>query len=285
MTYDGRETSQDSGEPIELFRFVYGGTVYTYTSADVEQVRLGETYTPEPIQRTQLELDGESLKGAIEITIPRTNPIAVPFVAYAPEPPITVTVIQQHRGESQELVGDWEVGQATFEGATVRLSCVPSDAGLRRRIPRNTYQGQCNWALYSAQCGINKDLFKVAATVTVISGLTIQASAFATKPDGWFNNGWVQRANGQRRWVVKHVGAVLTLLSPFVALAVNESVDAYAGCERTEADCATKFSNLVNFLGFPRVPTRNPFGSALTQGTGTGIGAVWDERGWGVPRP
>lgn len=274
MTYDARETSQDGGEPIELFRFVHGGLVYTYTSADVEQVRDGETYTPEPMHRSQLELDGESLKGAIEITVPRTNPVAAPFVAYAPEPPITVTVIQQHRSESEELVGTWEIGQATFDGAVVRFTCVPADAVFRRRIPRNTYQGQCNWALYSPQCGINKDLFKTTGTVTVVAGLTIQASAFAAQPDGWFNNGWVQRATGERRWIVKHLGAVLTLLSPFVGLAVNEVVDAYAGCERTEVACDTKFGNLVNHLGFPRIPTRNPFGSGINQGTGTGLNAL-----------
>jgi uncharacterized phage protein (TIGR02218 family) len=274
MTYAARETSQALGEPIELFRFIYGSTVYTYTSADVEQSRSGETYTPAPIHRGQLELDGESLKGAIEISVPRDNPIAAPFVAYAPEPAITVTVISRHRSEAQEVVGTWEIGHARFEGAECHLTCVPTDANLRRRIPRNTFQAQCNWALYSPQCGVNKDLFKVLATVTVISGETITGSAFSSQPDGWFNNGWVERANGERRWIVKHVGTVLTLVAPFATLLVNEQVTAFAGCERTEAVCASKFANLDNHFGFARVPTRNPFGSALGSGTGSGLAAL-----------
>src|SRR4051812_43912166 len=88
MTYDARETSLDSGEPIELFKFVAGGQTFTYTSCDQEQVLASETYTPAAIHRSAVELDGETTKGAIEVSVPRTNPLAAFFIGYAPEPAI-----------------------------------------------------------------------------------------------------------------------------------------------------------------------------------------------------
>lgn len=260
MSYDAQETSQRAGAPLELYRFAYGDNRYFYTSADEEQTYLGDLYTPEVLTRTEISQSGESEQGSVEVTIPRTNPVAQLFISYPPEPPLGVTVYRKHRSDPEVVTFfAGTVSSVVFTGAVAKLTCLPLFESLRRRVPRNTYQVQCNWALYSAQCGVVSANFRVTAQVTVISGDTIQATAFSAQPDGWFNNGWVERANGERRWIVNHVGATLTLMSPFVGLAVNEEVFAFAGCDRTEAVCKTKFNNIANHLGFARVPTKNPF--------------------------
>lgn len=263
MSYETVETSRDSGAPVEMFKFVVGGQSFLYTSSDVAQSASGESYTPEPIHRSRVELDGESLKGAIEITLTRTNPVGAFFIGYLPEPTMTLLVISRHRSDAGEVRSTWEVSSARFKGSEVVLTCIPSDAYFHRQVPRNGFDGPCVWATYTGQCGLNRDLFKVIATVTVVSGDTIQGSAFSSKPDGWFTGGYVERATGERRWVIAHVGATLTLASPFLGLAVNEVVSGFAGDDHTEATCATKFSNLDNHLGWARIPTRNPFDKGL----------------------
>lgn len=266
MTYDAKEKSQTGGAPVELYKLTVGAVAFYYTSADTNVTYLGNLYTKVTIQRGDFDQTGaEKERGALEVRLPRTNPVVTYFTGYLPEPPMGITVFRNHRGDSEfkaRFTGT--VASCRVEGAEAVLTCLPLDEAFRDEIPRDTYGPQCQLALYSARCTVGRASFKVTGLVTVIAGLTIQSSAFAAKPDGWFNNGYAQRASGERRWIVNHVGATLTLLSPFIGLAVNESLDAYAGCDRTEAVCASKFSNLDNHFGFARVPTKNPYNVGLT---------------------
>lgn len=260
MSFDALETSQRGGVPVELYRFDWGQTRYCYTSADEDITYLGDLYTSEAVLRSSARQSGELEQGGIEIELPHTNPVVAPFLSYSPEPPIAVTVFAKHRTDPEAItVFLGSLASVTVRGAVATLQCLPLYEVLRRTVPRNTYQAQCNWALYSAQCGVLAGNHRLTAKITAINAEEIQATAFSSKPSGWFDNGWVERATGERRWIVSHVGSVVTLMSPFVGLAVNEDVFAYPGCDRTESDCKTKFSNLLNFLGFPRIPTRNPF--------------------------
>lgn len=264
MTYTALETSQRSGAPVDLFRFRIGtGTAFWLTSSDVSLVYNSDTYTPEAISRTEIKQDAEADQGAVVIGVPRTHPIASYFLLYSPEPPMQVEIFSKHRTDAEvSRIFSGTVGSVAFAGAVAKLTCLPEFEALRRLIPRNTCQGQCNWALYSGQCGVTRTAFQVLGPVSLISLDTIQSSPFSAKPDGWFNNGYVERADGSRRWIVTHVGSTLTLMSPFIGLAVGETVTAFAGCDRTVADCNGKFSNIARFLGFPYVPKRNPFGSS-----------------------
>lgn len=264
MTFADRETSLRGAAPVELYRFATGSTTFFYTSSDEEQSYLGDLYSPEAIRRSAPDQNGEASQASIEVTIPRTNPVGAFFIDYTPEPPMGLIVYRFHRGDP-EVIPFWkgEVSAIVFSAAEVKLTCFPPFEALRRKIPSNTYQSQCNWALYSAECGVVQGNFLVTAQITVIADDTIQASAFASQPDGWFNNGWVEDQDGQRRWVVDHIGATITLMSPFGDLAVGDTVSAFAGCDRTEAICDSKFANLDNHLGFARVPKRNPFETGL----------------------
>jgi uncharacterized phage protein (TIGR02218 family) len=266
MTFDARERSQFGGKPIELFRFSIGSLVYFYTSADQAQTYLGDTYTTEPISRGAMSgAGGESEAGQLEVRVLRSNPIAAFFVPYSPELEMGLTIFRQHRGDSE--VKPWWTGtvaSGVFAGAECVLTCLPGFSALRRQCPRNNFSGPCVWELGSAQCGVTLSSFSTVAPVASFAGSVISGSLFSTRPNGYFNGGYVERANGERRSIVNHVGPQLTLLSPFTGLAVNEPLTAFAGCDRTEATCATKFANLDNHLGWARVPTRNPFTSGVS---------------------
>lgn len=262
MSYDAIDTSTRDGQPVDLFRFRIGsGTAFWLTSGDANVVYNSDTYVPDAITRGEIKQDAEADQGAVVITLPRTHPLAIYFLQYSPEPPMQVEIYSKHRTDPEvRRIFSGTVGSSAFKGPSVLLTCLPETEALRRSFPRNTCQAQCNWALYSAQCGVTRSAFQLAGAVSLIAGDTIQVTVFSSKPDGWFNNGYVERADGSRRWIVSHVGSTLTLMSPFLGLTVGETLTAFAGCDRTPAACDTKFSNIARFLGFPYVPKRNPLG-------------------------
>lgn len=266
MTYNTLEQSAHDGKPVEFYKFTLDPTTFAFlTSSDEEQTYLSDTYTPEPVSRGRVKEGNESDAGAVTVTLPRTHPIAARFIGYAPEPSIRLVIYTRHRGDLEVIkVFEGSVSTSKFSGPSVELTCLPDIAAEDQTVPRNACGAQCQWALYSQQCGKSKVDFMLSGTVAVVSADTVQSSAFAGQPSGWLNNGWLERATGERRFVVNHVGATVTLMSPFLGLAVGESITGYAGCDRTEAVCDSKFNNHLRFLGFPRVPTKNPFEVGVT---------------------
>ncbi|OGS01547.1 MAG: hypothetical protein A2V88_02670 [Elusimicrobia bacterium RBG_16_66_12] len=97
------------------------------------------------------------------------------------------------------------------------------------------------------------------AVVATVSGVEVRSATFAAQPSGWYLNGWMEDVVGEKRFIVGHLGDTITLMNPYPALAPGDTVVVVAGCDRTEATCVAKFNNFGNYLGFPRLPTRNPF--------------------------
>lgn len=68
------------------------------------------------------------------------------------------------------------------------------------------------------------------------------------------------------RLILSQSGDDLQLLLPFPDSILGSTVVILAGCDHTVTTCDSKFntpsdpqSNVVNFGGFPFVPTKNPF--------------------------
>jgi len=59
--------------------------------------------------------------------------------------------------------------------------------------------------------------------------------------------------------VLDHQDDTVIILAPFVDVEAPVAANAFAGCDRTLADCRDKFDNLAKFMGFPWIPGRNPF--------------------------
>ena len=63
MTYQSIEASLHSGQPVELYRFALGATVWRYTSARDAVTYNAEKYTPAPIRRSEIEQTQEFVGG------------------------------------------------------------------------------------------------------------------------------------------------------------------------------------------------------------------------------
>jgi uncharacterized phage protein (TIGR02218 family) len=268
VSFEAQETHPYAGAPIEFFKFSLGSTVWRYTSSD-ETVSIADpttvhSYSPAAISRDQADFSQEDSGENVEVRVPLDNPVAALFVAYTPVAPVALTIYAKHRSDAEivtAFIG--EVLSISFEGAVAKLTCAPVKQALRRVVPSDVYQSRCNHVLFSAACGLDRAAWKDTAALTTVTGVTLSSATFDARADGFYRNGWVERTNGERRFIVEHVGAALTLMNAFPAdLIAGETVIAYAGCDRTEAAC-TAFANLVNHLGFPRIPTRNPFAGGI----------------------
>lgn len=250
--------------PIELYRFYKGGTILTYTSGDVTVSHNGESYVPHVIGRSDSESSEEIATNEMEISVLRSSPAAAWFSGQLPSQPVWVTIFRAHRdfpGDGVQELFHGQVNEGRFSEAEAVLKCQSEGGALRNTIPRTLYQQQCNNFLYDENCKVNPATYAVAGTIISIAstGEGRQTLGIVTgRPSGYFAGGVVLLGD-ERAFIEQQVGAVLTLMAPLTGAAVSAAVTLYPGCDRLSATCRVKFSNLVNFAGFPFIPQKNPF--------------------------
>lgn len=266
MTYDASEKSQYGGQPVECYKFTRGGSTWYLTSGDAAVTIAAGTFTPAYVRRGAQDFNGEDAGGGIEVRLRRDHEIASPFIPFLPSAATWLTIWRFHRGHEGEALVIF-IGRVTgvkFVESEAVLQLAPITSVFTRKIPVLAYQSQCAWPLYSTQCGVDPDDFDTSVEVEGVSGADVVSADFDALADGWFTSGFILRSDGSKRFVVNHVGDTVTLNAPFSpVLTVGETVTAYAGCDRTEAACADKFSNLGRYMGFTRIPTRNPHAAGL----------------------
>jgi hypothetical protein len=261
VTFADLEESRYQGKPVECFRFVSGSLSWYDTSADRQIIIPLGTFEPETISRTEQDFSPEDVANTIEIRVPRTHAVAALFIGELPSRQIIVQIIAAHRDllTDAHFIFTGEVSRARFEGSEAILICTGLFKKLERQVPTIMIQGPCNHVLFSAGCGANPTTSKDSVLITTVTGATVVSNDFAVRADQWFRSGRLVTPDGETRFVVDHVGDTVTLMSPLPGLVSLMTVDAYWGCNHLESDCAAKFNNLDNFLGWSRLPGVNPF--------------------------
>lgn len=260
MSYDALERSTFEGEPWEALWFSSVLQNFRYTSGDEPRIIGGQVFTPEAVICSEPEQNDELGSGSLTVQIPVDCALADLFRGYLPPRPVSLVIYRGHDGEV-EIVSPYQgvVASSERDKGICTLSILPEQEDLRRQLPSARFQRQCLRRLGSARCGVNLNDYLVLATLDSVSGRTVRSSAFASKPDGYFRAGWLD-ALGTSMSIANHVGDALTLFFPLPGLAAGMQVVTFPGCQGTESECATKFNNLVNHLGFARIPGVNPFG-------------------------
>lgn len=267
MTYDAREKSIQSGEPIEVYDFARGDTHWRYTSAKASQLYQLLTWEAALIQRNQIEHTAEKGRSGLQITCARDFAIADLYRVQPPSDVITVTLHRFHAGEtSGAVIWMGRILNCEWSGSRAVLNCEPVSTSLARPGLRRLYQRQCPHVLYGPACRLDKADFAITATLTAASGVTIAATEFDAHPDGYFAGGFIEYMNTdgnvERRFITGHTGATLTINFPLAALAEGSQVTAYPGCDHALSTCSGKFANTDNYGGFPYIPSKNPFGGS-----------------------
>jgi uncharacterized phage protein (TIGR02218 family) len=267
MTFDLSEKSQYGGKPIELYRFTRGLKIWTYTTADLTILFNGETYTPVIMHRGELPQNEERDNATVDVFMDPSLDLVTDFIGGATPTPTNLTIFRRHRDEAsvieQAIIWQGQVGVVQFDEGEAHFFCVPLQKGMARKVPRWLYQTQCNHMLYDAYCTVDPALYTFAGHISAIAGQQITVPEASAKVDGYYNGGFVKDGDTYL-FIQTHVGSALTLLATKPKILVGDNVTLTAGCDRTRATCVAKFNNLANFMGFPYIPTKNPYSSGLT---------------------
>ena len=270
QTYHDYETSYEDGSPVELYEFAFGGGVWTFCT-DTSDVEFNSTiYRSAPIKRGEVEDTGDTTKSNIEIRVARNTSLGDVFKITPPSEPVTVTVKQYHAGlgfVAPELmvatIWKGRVTNVAWEGNELVLVCESVFSSLMRIGVTRKFSRACSHALYSDNCGVNRQDFSVTAVCSGVVGTVL--SIVTGKPSNWFANGYVEYQNAktkvlERRMIAASTENTITLVNPPIGIHEGTTeVTAFAGCDHKHATCKSKFNNILNYGGQPFIPIKNPF--------------------------
>ena len=128
------------------------------------------------------------------------------------------------------------------------------------------YQKPCSANFGDVQCGVDTDAPDYAAEVGVeqISGRRVfRFGTLVDFDEHWFERGKLVVTSGAAEGLVGMIkndrtegGVRIIELWEEIKFGIEpgDLVRVIAGCDKRSVTCATKFSNLINFRGFPHIP-------------------------------
>jgi uncharacterized phage protein (TIGR02218 family) len=248
------------------------GSVLRYTTWDSTLVVLGNTFLtgPPSFERTAIEekvgMDVSTIELTIEAStsdlengVPMLQAVGLGFFDGA------AFKIERLFMDSTGVQIGTVIRFSGFIGPVNELSRsyakIDVEAGtklLQMQLPAVILQPGCTNTLFDARCGLVKASF--AEVNAVQAGSTVnKLLSLSAKIDGYYDNGQIAFTSGANAGLVKAVKSyagqffVFNSPLPFVPNA-GDAFIAYPGCDKTQATCTNKFSNLANFEGFPYVP-------------------------------
>ena len=128
------------------------------------------------------------------------------------------------------------------------------------------YQKPCSAVLGDKACGVNLVDPEVSATVSVESvedGRIFRFGSLVDYDERWFERGKLTLTSGEASGLggmIKNDRSedgvrIIELWEEIrIAISIGDQVVLNAGCDKRSTTCAAKFSNLLNFRGFPHIP-------------------------------
>ena len=253
LTYD--QSAQDS-QPEELYDFEFLGdnSHYRVTSAAYPVTFESNVYTPIPIQRTGINITNELSKNNLTITFARNVAYFKAMIAGAATYRTQVVLYSLQPDGSYQQKWAGTLKNTSLKDSLIEVVCVPVSVSSKRPTLHRKFQVTCPHTLYDYNCGVMATSFDAAGTIDSISGLVVTSTTFGLQVNGYYTGGYIKVGN-EMKTIVKHVGNDITTLDSFVSASASDSFEVFAGCDHTIATCAAKFSNELNFGGFPWIPS------------------------------
>lgn len=269
MTFDSRERSLATGQPIRLYLFSRGALSWAYCGADRTVNFQGRVYAPLPISDDGVRMTGETSADVLTITAPASLDVAQLYRYAPPSAEIELAVRDYHFGEVDAASSARFAWMGSVSGVRwpqvdrCQIACESISASMNRPGLRLTWERTCPHTIFDRNCRLDRNVWAVNATLLSLTALSIESATFAAKPDGYFAGGYVEWAVGagemERRGVESHAGSTLGLLNGTQGMVTGQPVVAYPGCRQTNTYCNGTFNNLVNFGGIAHMPGKSPF--------------------------
>lgn len=255
------------------------GTEYAYTTHDEPIVYRGSTFIPCDSLRASA-ISSTTASGAeagdVEVTgLISDNGISEDDIANGLFDGATVEV----------YLVPWSTGSTSIarrltKGVVVRFEHNPTQyvasvqtvgVKLTQSPLLTAYTAACRWDLGSSECGIELDSTWIeTGSVTgtfarnAINATTYRtfADSSRTEADDYFTFGMLTWTSGNNVGLSAEIksfsGNTFELWDVMPnEIEIGDAYEVTPGCAKTTTDCSTKFSNLVNFGGFPNIPGRD----------------------------
>lgn len=151
-------------------------------------------------------------------------------------------------------------GNFSQMGAMLRGEIRDFNQSLTNNIGRLT-RPSCDADFCDARCGLNPATYTVTGTLTAVTSQLVFRDSSRTEADNAFHNGKITWTGGNNNgfaqeidsWTLSTKEFVLRKPTPYLPV-IGDTYSAIIGCGKDfEVDCVTRFSNAVNFRGFPHV--------------------------------
>ena len=184
------------------------------------------------------------------------------------------------------LLRSTEIGEVTCEDGAFRAEL----RGIMQRLNHvsgRLFENTCDADVGDERCRVDLDqqAFKAeGAVVDLLDPQTFTVSGLTDYLAGWFDRGLLQWTSGdnlnQQVEVDLQVKAgtqdKLRIWLPMSSsIAVGDTFSIVAGCDKQFVTCREKFSNSVNYRGFPHIPGNDAvFRNARSEGNNRGQALV-----------
>lgn len=164
--------------------------------------------------------------------------------------------LEQFSGNFGEISHSGGMFKAELRGLSDRLN----------QLQGRVYQSSCSAVLGDAKCGfdLTQTGYRVDAEIRSFGPLgQMQFSGLLPLADRWFERGKLVMLSGAAQNLIGVIrtdrvtasGRDIDLwLDLGAKVAVGDLVRLEAGCDRQAATCRAKFTNFLNFRGFPSIP-------------------------------
>lgn len=268
MTYFIDDTSLEDSQPRDGIEIILPSVTYRIATGDLDLTFNGNVFKAEPGQRGQQLISRIGDPSSMTIKLPVSHPLCQRYLANG-IPPQRV----QCNVYSKQLRSG---GQVTLWSGVITSMAIDQQDGhdevatflvlsrllksTQRKLPVISLGQDCVHILYDSQCRKLRGSFTIQTTVTALNGALVTVASVGGNPDQWFQFGdLVHVASGEPMTIASQVGTVITLHLPLYELQFGDTVAIAAGCTHDLLTCKSKFNNVVNFGGAPRLPLRNPF--------------------------
>lgn len=272
MAFDTYEESAGNGEPQLLFKFSFTNNVWYYTTGDRDYDYLSNKYAAIAISCGKIPSLTDTTKDTLDISLPRSNPVAQLFLAGPPTELISVTIWSNHLTDvtgTHVVIWKGHIASVDWQEEKAVISCETIFKALNRSGLGPRYSRQCITDVYSSQCKLIREQWFMSGIASSISGADIIIPEIIGQPDNWFAGGYLEfenldNGNIEYRFIRSSVNTTGKITLNVFALNVktNQTVKVYPGCDHQLSTCDSKFGNALNYRGQPYIPTKNPFGGS-----------------------
>lgn len=276
----------DTSEPVETFEFfVAGFGYYRYTSSEKVFIAEAKAYSPlAGLSRSSVGIVSTNDPLDLTVTLPAAITLCRLIAMFDTPPKVTLS----YRGYQRDTPNTVEQSYyGNFGGSTINgESCALKfpdmfNNATGTQVPKNKFQGTCNWQLGDANCKKVVADYEVTLTDVAYSSPATDGSGEIYYVKGIFLGPaypiltlWpgsfieATRAGSIERRSINKVYGFVNNASVYLNQAFSFPIDGLTsfriptvGCDNSANTCATIFNNFANFSGFPRMPTEkyNPY--------------------------